>query len=631
MEVADAQAAEKEEKVLKFGRRTNRRAIIIGVVVAVVVVAIIVAVVVTVVTLKKSTTQKTSTTDTSSKSPPLLSTLPSPTSPPPLPTAPPNADGPYREAVVAADSGKCSEIGRDIMRVKKGSAVDAAIATLFCIGVMNMHSAGIGGGGFIVVYNRSNNFTETFDFREQAPGVSHQDMFVNGTLNSRVGGAASGVPGEVRGFLTAWKKYGRLPWKELVQPSIDLTKNGLQIGENVYYAMTRSSVKQYIFSDPGLRELLVNETGQLKQKGEVIKMPKLARTLERISENPEDFYTGELAKDIVSEIKEAGGLITLDDMKNYTVKIRKTLVGTLGDYHWYSMPPPGSGSVLGLILNILKGYNMNSESRKDTNSSILTYHRITEAFKFAYAYRALLGDPDFVDLTHVLKNITDPNFGESLRQRIYDNMTFTNYRYYGDFYSAQGGGTSHMSLMAPNGDAVSATTTINLFFGSKFRGPKTGIMWNNEMDDFSIPNKKNAFGVLPSPANYVMPGKRPLSSMAPSIFVDKNGEVRMVSGASGGTRITTATSLSVMNFLWFNRTLSQSVTDPRIHHQLMPMYIRVDRDYPISQEIIDGLERLGHDVRKISGFAVVQATAKDKDGLLFGKSDPRKGGWAAGY
>ncbi|KAK3728893.1 hypothetical protein QZH41_010184 [Actinostola sp. cb2023] len=640
---------------IKHRKRKCTRAIFIGVVIVVIVIVIVAVVLGVTLGRKKSsgqsgtttttttTTNATTTTTTTTTATTTTTTATTttttttttgptvaPTSPPPLPTGPPDAEGPYQEAVVAADAGKCSEVGRDIMK-RNGSAVDAAVASLFCVGVLNMHSAGIGGGGFIVVYNRSNKYTEMFDFREEAPGKTHRDMYVNSSLSSRVGASASGVPGEVKGFHAIWKKYGRLPWKDIVQPSINMAKNGLQIGSNLYYAMTRKSVKKLILKDPGLRELLVNEKGELRQLGEVIKMPKLARTLERISDDPEDFYSGELAKEIVSEVEAAGGIITLQDMKNYEVKIRKTLVSTLGEYKWYSAAPPGSGAVMGLILNILKGYNMTASARKDTNTSILTYHRIVEAFKFAYAYRALLGDPDYVNLTGVLTNITDPDFGEALRLKIYDNKTFTDYRHYGNYYSANDGGTSHMSLLAPNGDAVSATTTINLFFGGKFRGTKTGIMWNNEMDDFSIPNKPNAFGVLPSPANFANPRKRPLSSMSPSIFVDKNGDVRMVAGASGGTKITTATSLAVMNYLWFNRTLPQSVVDPRLHHQLMPMVIRIDRDYPLPQPIIDGLIRLGHPVKKQSGFAVVQAVAKDKSGLLYGKADPRKGSWASGF
>lgn len=361
-------------------------------------------------------------------------------------------------------------------------------------------------------------------------------------------------------------------------------------------------------------------------------MPKLAKTLERIRDKPDDFYNGKLAEEIVKDVKEGGGIFTLNDLKSYRAKFKTPIKGTLGEYNWYSTPPPGSGAVLSLILNILKGYKMKPSDREGTKKSVLTYHRIVEAFKFAYAYRALLGDQDFANVTQVLKEMTNETFAESLRQKIQDDRTFTNYTYYGDFYQkSKDQGTSHLSVIAENGDAVSATTTINLYYGSKYRSTRTGIIYNNEMDDFSTPGEVNAFGVLPSESNMIAPGKRPQSSTTPSIFVDKSGVARLVIGASGGTKITTAVSLVTMNYLWFNRTLPQAVIDPRLHHQLLPMYIRIDKDYPMPPQIQEGLKKLGHEVEPKSGYAVVQVVARNKDGTLTGKSDPRKSAWAAGY
>lgn len=550
---------------------------------------------------------------------------------PPLPTAvPAGADGPYSNGVVAADAGLCSELGRDILK-KNGSAVDAAIAAMLCIGVINMHSAGIGGGGFMTVYDRCTGKVEVIDYREEAPGKANRTMYVNSSLKSRYGASASGVPGEVSGYRTAWKKYGRLPWKDLVQPSIDMAKKGFRFGYAAYAAANGSSLS-WIKKDPGLRELLIDNKGNLKKLGTVLKMPKLARTLERIRDDPEGFYNGSLAEDIVKDIQDGKGIITLEDLKNYRTKVRTPLSATMGNYTWYTNPPPGSGAVISLILNILKGYNFTEDSRKDLDSSILTYHRITEAFKFAYAYRALLGDQDHWNVKEVLANMTSADFGESLRQKIYDNRTFVNYTYYGDFYSsANDAGTSHISIISPDGDAVAATNTINLYFGSKYRSIRTGIIYNNEMDDFSTPGRKNAFGVEPSKSNFIKPRKRPMSSMSPSIFVDSAGVPRLAVGASGGTKITTAISLVVMNYLWFNRNLSQAVVEPRLHHQLLPMYIRIDKDFQLPIAIQAGLQGLGHEVRNISGFAVVQAAATSADGKLYGKSDPRKSSYAAGF
>lgn len=596
-------------------RKRSNKGIIILIVVAVLVVLGIVIALAIIFTRDKKSEPETPT--------------PRPIQPPP--TGPPGADGPYQHAVVASDAGPCSDIGRDILK-KGGTAMDSAIAALLCIGVYNMHSAGVGGGGFMVVYNKSTNFVEVIDFREEAPGKANRTMYVDGKMSSRLGATAAGVPGEVKGFYEAWKKYGKMNWKDLVQPTIDMARNGFPFGYSAHYAATRTSVIPLIKNDPGHRALLFNEDGELKKPGEMLYMPKFAITLERIRDNPDDFYYGELAKDIVQDIQDDGGIFTLDDLKNYKVKFRRPMNGTIGNYSWYSTPPPGSGVVLSFILNILKGYNMKPSDRQGTQNSVLTYHRIVEAFKFAYAYRALLGDQDFANVTEIVKNMTNPEFAESIRQRILDNQTFTDYRYYGDFYhNSSQQGTSHLSVIAENGDAVSATTTINLFFGSRYRSTRTGIIYNNEMDDFSTPGKKNAYGVEPSESNMISPGKRPQSSTAPSLFLDKDGSARLVIGASGGTKITTAISLVTMNYLWFNRTLPEAVVDPRLHHQLLPMYIRIDKDFQMPLDIQTGLQALGHEVRNVSGFAVVQAVARNEDGTLTGKSDPRKHGWAAGY
>ncbi|XP_068679087.1 glutathione hydrolase 1 proenzyme-like [Montipora foliosa] len=550
--------------------------------------------------------------------------------PTPLPTAASTGDGPYTNAVVAADAGLCSELGRDILK-KKGSAVDSAIATLFCVGVINMHSAGIGGGGFMTVYHKSSNKVEVFDYREVAPLRADKNMYVNGSLNSKYGASAVAVPGEVNGYRTVWKKYGRLPWKDLVQPAINLAKEGFQFGYAAHNAGERSLAR--IKNDTGLRELLIDNNGKLKKLGTILKMPKLARTLEIIRDDPDSFYNGSLAEDIVKDIQDGGGIILLEDLKNYKTEVRTPLSGRIGNgFTWYTDPPPSSGAVLSLILNILKGYNFTEENRKDLNSTILTFHRIVEAFKFGFAYRALLGDEDFWDVHEVVKKMTSEEFGESLRHKIYDNRTFANFTYYGDFYSRPNDqGTAHLSIISPDGDAVAATSTINLLFGSKYRSTRTGIIYNDEMDDFSTPGKRNAFGIEPSQSNFIEPGKRPMSSMSPTIFVDSTGVPRLAVGASGGSRIITGISLVIMNYLWFNRNLTQAVVDPRLHHQLIPNEISINKNYPIPFNIQAGLIELGHKIVNTTSFTAVQAVATSTDGKLYGKADPRKGSYAAGF
>jgi len=451
-ELEDPVEVGKRDAMFKNSKFYQKRKII-ALVVAIIVIAIIIAVVLVLV-LRKSKEKEDEDKGKTGKTEFSI---------PPLPTgAPPGADGPYSRGVVAADAPTCSEVGRDILK-KNGSAVDSAVATLFCIGVINMHSAGIGGGGFMVIYSKTKKEVKVYDYREQAPGKANQTMYVNSSLSSKIGPSASGIPGEVKGFHAAWKAYGRLPWKELVQPAIDFAKNGFRFGHAAFSAASRSSVLPAIKKDEGLSQLLLDAEGNLKKLGSVLKMPKFARTLEIIRDNPESFYTGELAKDIVKDVQGNGGIITLEDMEQYNVTVREPLTAEMGNYTWYTNPPPGSGAVLSLILNILKGYNMTGADRKDINSSVLTYHRIVETFKFAYAYRALLGDEDFWDVDEIVVNMTDTAFGESLRQKIHDNRTFLNFTYYGDFYSSIGtGGTSSMSVISPDGDAVAATNTINL-------------------------------------------------------------------------------------------------------------------------------------------------------------------------
>ncbi|XP_020609881.1 gamma-glutamyltranspeptidase 1-like isoform X2 [Orbicella faveolata] len=306
------------------------------------------------------------------------------------PGYPDSLGGPYKHASVASDAGPCSHIGKNILQ-ENGSAVDSAIAAMLCVGVINMHSTGIGGGGFMLVYNRRGRVAEVFDFRESAPAKATEDMFKNASYKELNSTLATGVPGEVRGYYTAWLSYGRLPWKQLVQPAIDKAKYGFLINQALYKTMVQS--ENDIRKDPGLKELLFDKKGNLRQFGDNITNPQYAKSLEEIRDHPESFYNGSLATKIVRDIRRRGGIVTSQDLRDYKVIRRKALVNQLGDMTWYTAPPPASGPVITLILNILKGYNMTAESR----DSPLTFHRVIEAFKFGYSWRSLLGDPAFND------------------------------------------------------------------------------------------------------------------------------------------------------------------------------------------------------------------------------------------
>uniref|UniRef100_A0A4W5MMI5 Glutathione hydrolase n=1 Tax=Hucho hucho TaxID=62062 RepID=A0A4W5MMI5_9TELE len=516
------------------------------------------------------------------------------------------ADHFYSKAAVAADAGTCSEVGRDILK-RNGSAVDASIATLLCVGLLNAHSMGIGGGLFFTIYNASTG-------ESVCPQASTNEKMLINTSMSAFCGLSIAIPGEIRGYEMAHRRHGRLPWKELFEPSIALARIGFPLGKALAKAISKN--KDAIQGDANMCEVFCDSQKNILKENDIVKFLKLADTYERIAEEgPNVFYNGTMAQTIVDDIQAAGGIITLEDLLEYRPVLNENpLKLTVGEYTMHVPDAPSSGPVLALILNIVEGYNFTGTSVSTAEKKTLTYHRIVEAFRFAYAKRSRLGDPRYLNITDLIHNMTSDYFADGIRSKITDDTTHPD---------------THLSVIAEDGSAVAATSTINLYFGSKVMSRSTGIIFNDEMDDFSSPHITNGFGIPPSPNNFIQPGKRPLSSMCPTIILDKDNRVKMVVGASGGTKITTATSLVILNSLFFDYDLKKAVTQPRIHNQLNPNMTVVEHGFETT--VLDGLAQKNHVTELLmTPGSVVQAVVRQGERLC-AESDPRKGGYPAGY
>jgi len=538
--------------------------------------------------------------------------------------------------MVVSTSMYATKVGVEILK-KGGNAIDAAVAVGFALAVTYPSAGNLGGGGFMVIH-LADGKNITIDYREKAPLSAHRDMYLNEAGEfvpelSQFGTTSAGVPGSVAGLIYALENYGTMPLAEIIQPAIDLAKSGwrLEKRDSIYFSNTIPLFEKYQSS-----KKIFTKNGESFSTNDLFVQNDLAWTLEQIKENGKDgFYKGKVAELLVAQVSSLGGFITLEDLEKYRPVERNPIVGNYRGYEIISMPPPSSGGIaLVELLNILENYDL-----ENVNWGSSQYiHHLVEAMKYAYADRTFhLGDADFYPVP------IDKLISKEYAKTIFDKIESVNNKAVPSseiksldvstvYESTE---TTHYSVYDSYGNAVSTTTTINSSFGSGIVVEGAGFLLNNEMDDFSVkPGVMNQFGLLGTEANSIQPEKRMLSSMTPTIIL-KDGEPFIIIGSPGGSQIITTVLQVILNCIDFNMNIREAIEAPRIHHQWMPDSIFYEMG-ALTEEVKKELTEMGYrfwdaDVEtRIIGIA--EGIMIDKiNKIIYGASDPRGGGLAAGY
>jgi gamma-glutamyltranspeptidase/glutathione hydrolase len=500
-----------------------------------------------------------------------------------------------------------------------GNAIDAAVATAFALGVVDPASSGMGGGGFMVIYQTKERKAHALDFRETAPAAANKNLY---TKRGRPvpslsvdGPLAVAVPGQVAGLTEALKRFGSLPLPVVMAPATRYATEGFPVHPHLRRALERQI--SFIRKSPDLSRIFLREN-QIPPEGEKIRQPELSEALRAITEQGSKvFYEGWIAQAIAGGLKKDGGVLTLEDLKNYKPVWREPLIGNYRKRLVITMPPPSSGGIALLqMLQVLEEYQLTLIPH---NSS--TYlHLLAEVMKHVFSDRAkYLGDPDFVQIP--VDKLASKGYAIWIRNRISPAKTHSSSFYGLTAFQSERGGTTHFGVLDRFGNAVSCSLTINTQFGSKVFIPGTGIILNNEMDDFAIHSGvANVYGLIGNKANAIQPKKRPLSSMTPTIILDGERPALIV-GASGGPRIISATLQTVLNILDFHMPLKTAIESPRIHHQWMPNKLMVESKIP--SDTRTALRRRGHRIQEKNSLAVVQAI-RIRRAKVAGEADPRK-------
>jgi gamma-glutamyltranspeptidase / glutathione hydrolase len=540
-----------------------------------------------------------------------------------------------KHGMVASQHELASKIGVDVMK-KGGNAIDAAVAVALALAVVYPEAGNLGGGGFMLIRFKDGR-TAAIDYREMAPLAATRDVFVDkegnlirGEGSSTVGYRASGVPGTPAGLDLAYQKYGskKILWKDLVEPSRLLAQNGYVLSYRLaeLFKSYRNTLEKYEDS----KKIFLNG-GKMFQEGDTLRQPELALTLGRMQKfGAKEFYTGRTAELIAADMKRNNGLITLEDLKNYEAKERTPLRGNYRGHEILTMPPPSSGGIVMLqVLNMLENYDL----RKMGYNSAQKYHLLTEAMRRAFADRAeFMGDPDFAKVPTA--QLLEKSYAKKRAETInLTQATRSSDVKAGAINFAEGTETTHFTVVDGDGNIVTNTYTINDLYGSRVTAKGTGVLLNDEMDDFAArPGKANMFGLIQGENNSVQPKKRPLSSMTPTIVLRKDGSPWFALGARGGPRIITAVLQSVINMIDYDMNIQEAIDAPRIHQQWYPDEV-IYEPLGMSPDTLRLLESFGQkfadrpaNIASATGIAI-----EEKTGIKFGAIDSRSDGEAIGF
>jgi len=539
-----------------------------------------------------------------------------------------------RHGIVASTNEVASRVGVDVMK-RGGNAIDAAIAVAFALAVTHPAAGNLGGGGFMMI-RLKNGKTTAIDYREMAPAAATRNVYLdkNGNLiegegGSLVGYRAAGVPGTVRGMELALKKYGsgKLSWSQLVEPARQLA-NGFTVTNSLARGLRGNS--EYLAQYPETKRIYLNN-GKYYKEGETFRQPDLAATFARLqASGPNEFYQGQTAKLIVADMQRHNGLMTMDDLRGYVAKEREPLRGSYRGFQVISMPPPSSGgAVLIEMLNILEGYDL----AKLEAASSERYHLMTEAMRRAFADRAeFMGDTDFVKVP--VAGLIDKSYAGKLRGSINTSRASTSVEISaGQPSGYESGETTHFTVVDAAGNAVANTYTLNNSYGSAAVAKGTGIILNDEMDDFAAkPGTPNMYGLIQGERNAVAPRKRPLSAMTPTFVLRKDGSLWFTVGSPGGPTIINTALCVITNVVDFGMNIQQAIDAPRIHHQWLPDEL-VFEPYGLSGDTQKALASLGHKLARPHYLGDAEGIMiEEKTGVRLGATDPRRSdGPAVGY